>query len=89
MARKILFALTFLCLLCVAGCGGGSNTTSTTLPASNPVPAVSSISPTSLAVGATPQALTINGTGFLTTSTVTFNGVAHSATYVSASQLTI
>jgi hypothetical protein len=35
------------------------------------------------------QTLTINGTGFLSTSTVTFNSVAHTATYVSASQLTI
>jgi len=39
--------------------------------------------------GAGAQTLTINGTGFLSSSTVTYNGVATTATYVSASQLTI
>jgi hypothetical protein len=42
-----------------------------------------------LTVGATPQPLTINGTGFLSSSSVTFNGIAHTAAYVGASQLTI
>lgn len=52
-------------------------------------PAVTSLLPASLQVGAAPGTLTINGTGFLGTSTVTFNGVGHTATFVSASQLTI
>ena len=55
----------------------------------NPVPAISTLAPSSLAVGSSPQALTINGTGFLASSTVTFNGIAHAATFVSANQLTI
>ena len=33
--------------------------------------------------------MTITGTNFLSASTVTYNGVAHAATYVSATQLTI
>jgi hypothetical protein len=33
--------------------------------------------------------LTINGTGFIATSTVTYNAVAHAATFVSSTQLTI
>ena len=56
---------------------------------SNPVPSITSLSPNSLAAGAAPQTLTINGTGFLASSTVTFNGITHSPTYESASQLTI
>jgi uncharacterized repeat protein (TIGR03803 family) len=55
----------------------------------NPVPTVTALLPPSLTVGAAPQPLTINGTGFLSSSTVTFNGIAHTAAYVSASQLTI
>jgi len=65
-----------------------SETITVTAP-SNPIPTVASLSPASLAAGATAQTLTINGTGFLTTSTVTFNGAAHAATDLSASQLTI
>ena len=56
---------------------------------SNPVPSITSLSPSSLTVGATAQNLTISGTGFLSTSTVTFNGIAHTPTFVSSTQLTI
>jgi len=69
--------------------GGASAPASFTVSATNPVPTVASLSPSSLTAGATAQTLTINGTGFLSASTVTFNSVAHAATYVSASQLTI
>jgi len=55
----------------------------------NPVPSISNLSPSSLQVGSTPQTLTINGTGFLSTSAVTFNGISRTATYVSANQLTL
>ncbi len=56
---------------------------------SNPIPSITSLFPNSLAVGATPQNVTINGTGFLSSSTVTLNGISHAATYMSANQLTI
>jgi uncharacterized repeat protein (TIGR03803 family) len=69
--------------------GGSSVAIDFTVSPTNPVPAITSLSPASLAVGATPQALTINGTGFLNTSAVTFDGVTHDPTFVSASQLTI
>ncbi len=55
----------------------------------NPVPSISSLSPASLTVGSAAQTLTINGANFLATSTVTYNGIAHAATYLSASQLTL
>jgi len=60
-------------------------------PASSlvPVPALTSLSPASAAVGATPQTLTLNGTNFLSTSTVTYNGVGHAATFVNSTELTI
>jgi hypothetical protein len=68
--------------------GGSSAAANFTVVASNPVPSITTLSPASLEVGATPQTLTINGAGFLTSSTVTFNGVAHTANYVTSTQLT-
>jgi probable HAF family extracellular repeat protein len=68
---------------------GSVNFTVAAVGGSNPVPSITSLSPSSLTVGATPQNLTINGTGFLSNSTVTFNGIAHTPAFVSASQLTI
>ena len=69
------------------GPGGGSSTLS--FPVNNPAPTLASFSPSSAVAGAAAQTLTLNGTNFLSTSTVTYNGVAHPATYVSASALTI
>jgi N-acetylneuraminic acid mutarotase len=69
--------------------GGSSAPVDFTVSSTNPVPAITSLSPVSLVAGAAPQTLTINGTGFLTSSTVSFNGIAHTATYVGASQLTL
>jgi uncharacterized repeat protein (TIGR03803 family) len=57
--------------------------------AADPLPSISSLSPTSLPASGSQQTLTINGTGFLATSSVTFNGIAHNPTVVSNSQLTI
>jgi hypothetical protein len=56
----------------------------------NPIPAVTSISPTNVYVNSPATTITINGTGFLPTSTVAlgfFNGNL-SSTYVSANELT-
>src|SRR5271154_1912082 len=65
--------------LLLAGCG----------IVTNPGPSISSLSPASLTVGSAAQTLTINGANFLATSAVTYNGIAHAVTYISASQLTI
>jgi DNA-binding beta-propeller fold protein YncE len=63
--------------------------TSETPPTGFPVPSITTLTPSSLLVGATPQTLTINGTNFLSSSTVTFNGIVHTPTYVSTSQIKI
>jgi 6-phosphogluconolactonase (cycloisomerase 2 family) len=68
--------------------GATSNSLSFTVTG-NSVPAIIGLSPASLPAGSTSHTLTINGTGFLSSSTVTFNGVSHAATYISATQLTI
>jgi hypothetical protein len=70
--------------------GGASNAVNFTVSSTNnPVPTITSLSPSSTDAGAAAQTLTINGTGFIATSTVTYNGVAHAATFVSSTQLTI
>jgi len=71
----------------MSGCGG--NASSAPRPAVNPGPTITSISPSSVTAGAAAQTLTISGTGFLSTSTVTYNGQPHSATFLNATQLTI
>lgn len=87
----------FLFLIALAsmafvGCGGGGSSAPPPPPPptpQNPIPTVASVSPSSVLVGSTPQILTINGSNFLTSSTVTFGNSSHTPTSVSATQLTI
>ena len=67
--------------------GGASN--SMNFAVNNPLPTITSFSPSSATVGAAAQTLTINGTNFLSNSTVTYNSVSHTPTFVSSTQLTI
>src|SRR6266404_2890720 len=90
IARARLTAFTALLLLALAstGCGGGS-AQSNVLPSSqNAVPAVSSVSPSSVVAGSGAFTLTVNGTGFVAGSVVQWNGSARPTTFVSAAQLT-
>ena len=63
-----------------SGSGGGSGNPST--------PAITSISPASVIAGSSPVALTVNGTGFVSTSVVEVNGEIESTTYMSSVKLT-
>ena len=74
-------------VLAIYGCGGGGSGNG--LSASNPVPAISSLAPISASAGSAAQTLTLNGSGFIPSSTVTYNGSARAAAYISAAQLTI
>jgi RHS repeat-associated protein len=56
--------------------------------ANNPVPTLSSISPTTATPGAAAFALTVNGTNFIPGSVVSWNGANLTTTFVSATQLT-
>ena len=67
--------------------GGASNPVNFTV--GNAVLTITSLSPTSATAGAASQTLIINGTNFLSTSTVTYNAVAHTPTYVSSTELEI
>ncbi len=68
---------------------GGGSSIAMNFIANNPVPTITTLSPASVVAGAAAQTLTINGTNFLSTSTVTYSGGAHTATFVSSTRLTI
>ena len=91
LRRKVCFmGISLSLLMAMVGCGGGGGGGATiTPPNNNPVPSISGLSPASATVGAAAQTLTINGTNFLSTSTATYNDMAHTTTFVSATELTI
>ena len=71
--------------------GGGGTSNAQTFTINNPVnpgPTETSISPTSATAGGAGFSLTVNGTGFVSTSMVKFNGAAKATTFISATQLT-
>ncbi len=72
-------------LSCGGGGGGGGGSSGNP----NPVPSISSLSPTQQAAGSQPQTLTINGSNFIYGSTATYNGSQHAVTYANPSQLAI
>ncbi len=67
--------------------GGGSSPTAT-FTINNPVPAITSLSPASATAGGAAFTLTVNGTGFVSTSTVWWNGAQRTTQFTSATQLT-
>ena len=67
---------------------GGGTSNAQTFTINNPAPTETFLSPTSAAAGGTAFTLTVNGTGFVSTSVVKFNGAAKTTTFVSATQLT-
>jgi hypothetical protein len=69
--------------------GGTSNSVNFNVTAAtNPVPAISSLSPTGVVVSSGALTLTVNGTNFVSTSVVNFGGSPRSTSFVSATQLT-
>ncbi len=66
---------------------GGGTSEIRTLTINNPVPTLTSLSQTSALVGSTDLTLTVNGTNFLSTSKVRWNGADRTTTVGSATQL--
>jgi len=67
---------------------GGGTSAGVTFTINNPVPTITSLSPTGVVAGGAAFTLTVNGTNFVSTSVVKFNGNAKTTTFVSATQLT-
>jgi hypothetical protein len=69
--------------------GGGTSVGSTfSILASNSVPLITSVSPTNAVAGGAAFSLTVNGSNFISSSVVKWNGAARSTTFVGANQLT-
>ena len=66
-----------------------SGTGSANLQVTNPTPAITSLSPLSVAAGAAPPVVTVSGTGFVPTTTIQVNGSARTTTYVNATQVSV
>jgi hypothetical protein len=72
-----------------SGCGGGSSpSTSTSPPPSNPIPSITSLSPADASAGGAAFTLTVNGTNFISGSTVDWNGSSRTTTYISLTKIT-
>jgi hypothetical protein len=85
--RAALMALlTIAFLMIFTSCGGGGSGGGT---ATNPVPSITSLSPAQLAAGSQSARVTINGSGFISSSAVAYNGVAHPITFTSSSEISI
>jgi hypothetical protein len=67
---------------------GGGTSSAVSFTVGNPVPVLTSISPTSAVAGQVAFSLTVTGTNFVSTSVVQFNGTALSTTFNSSTQLT-
>lgn len=87
LKRFRLFLL--LAALAVLGCGGSDNSTILPTPAGNAVPTLTSISQTTTLAGSTSFPLDLNGTGFISGSSVTFGTTALATTFVSSTQLQV
>jgi trimeric autotransporter adhesin len=84
MKTAVILLMTMFTLAC--GYGSNYNSKTMTTPAGASI-TISTLSPDSATPGAASFAMTINGSGFGTSSVVYFNAVAHSATYISGNQL--
>ncbi len=81
-----LFALALIVVAC--GSGGSPAPSSPSPPPSNPLPSVSSLSPDNTLVGGADFTLTVNGSGFISSSVIRWNGSDRTTTFVSSVQLT-
>lgn len=68
--------------------GTATSTSAFTVTVPNPAPTIASLAPATAVAGSGAFMLTVNGTGFVAGSVVTFNGTALTTTFVSTTQLT-
>lgn len=88
--RSSLILLTAVALISLVGCSSGNSGSSgggNPNPVPNPVPSITSITPTSATAGGAGVTIMVNGEGFVSSSTVNWNGSSR-ATTVSGTQLT-
>src|ERR1700737_963138 len=86
--KHVQSALLFPALLLLSSCGV-STSAPTPPPTSNPAPTISSLTPTNIVAGSTAVMLTVNGSGFVQSSTVQWNQSNRTPTFVSSTQLQV
>ncbi len=94
---KIKFLSICYCMiagLMMVACGGGNaaptpTPTPTPTPSNNSVPVVTSLSPSSVIAGAGATTVTINGSGFISSSSVQWGTAVHASTPVSGTQIQV
>ena len=87
LASDVSTAGTFAVMVVNPAPGGGTSA-SQTFTVLNPVPTTTSLSPTSTTAGSAQFTLTVNGTNFVASSIVNWNGSPRTTSFVSANQLT-
>ncbi len=87
----ISFIGAVILLTSLAGCagGGGSSSSTSTASSSNPLPSLSSISPTSAPVGSPDTGVTLTGSGFIKSSMANLDGRAQTTIFASSTELSI
>jgi hypothetical protein len=86
-SRFVFFASIVSLLAFLSGCGGEMPASSGSTSISNPAPAVVSISPSSSVAGSPDTTVTIIGSGFVSSSTVQWNGAPVVTTLASSTML--
>jgi outer membrane protein assembly factor BamB len=71
----------------VADPATGATSTAATFTVLNPQPAMGNVSPSTIATGTPGAQITVNGSGFVPSSSVQWNGVGRPSTFVSPTQL--
>jgi trimeric autotransporter adhesin len=79
-----LVLLGFGVTILIGGCGGGTGSSG---GGGGSTPSIASISPTSVTAGSSDLTLTVNGSGFVSSSVVQVGGTSESTSYVSGAQL--
>ena len=78
-------------LLLMTGCGGtggGSTGQNSSPDSSNPAPSITSVTPATVIAGAADTTIALGGTGFVTSSSVRWNGQKVATAYESSGSLT-
>ena len=90
MKRGQSFWVLIFAMCVFTGCGGGTSPSGDNPPPPPPpsAPTITFISPNTAVAGGPAFTLTINGTNFVASSTVTFGGAAPATTFVNSRQLT-
>jgi 6-phosphogluconolactonase len=82
-----LVILVIVSLVFLAGCGGGFNNQPPPPSSSNLIPTISAISPGTAAVGGPAFTLVVNGSNFVSSSVVRWNGTDRPTAFVNSSEI--